>query len=207
MSALKRLRATGLPLDWTTVMVGYSGVDWFCEDVSAGEVIDLATSQLVDVEEPPDGPLTQLACARPDERDLIADCLEKLAARCGVSRAVAERKWRYLLATQLLDYATRVSDRMPSESPSPTGLGGKLLAWLRPPSESEWVIDLVEVVGDIYCFWRRQPGIPPAMASVLRPSDTPNPAYTPEHLKELVSVHRAWLAEEYASLRDVPAIR
>ena len=98
---LRQLRDFGLPVNWTTVLVGWIGPGELHPLLTAKDVIDFAVEVLVsDEDSRPE--IVQLAGALPSEVEVVQSTLYALASEDAAVRAFEERKWRLVLLQELL---------------------------------------------------------------------------------------------------------
>jgi hypothetical protein len=97
---LESLRVEGLPLNWTTLLVGWRGPGKLARQLSAEEVSAFALERLSSNEA--SIPLVALATAGEGHTGEIAEWLQTLADDEGSDPSWEERKWRLILLEEVL---------------------------------------------------------------------------------------------------------
>ena len=100
LASMERL---GIPISWTTVAIGWSGVAWVGKVLTTREVIDYACGKDANATEEASVLHYTLAAARPDDEDVIRECLNGLSLAEGTDRGAETLKWYAILLREAMD--------------------------------------------------------------------------------------------------------
>jgi len=102
MTYLGKLKASGIPIGWSALLVGWDGVDGHGRLVSSEEVTAYAAEQLEFVGAPHYSEVLALAGANPSDEEGIRRALSTLAECDREIRADGVRPWRLLLLKETI---------------------------------------------------------------------------------------------------------
>lgn len=100
---LENMLESGLPVNWTTVWVGWRGVGGHRRLVSTEAAIDMASRLVALSPETVPETVISLAGAFPHQHNDVEDLLQRLSAMEGTDEQTEVRKWRWLMLRDLLD--------------------------------------------------------------------------------------------------------
>ncbi|SRR6266446_1726077 len=100
MTILDKMIEVGIPVTWSTILIGWHGPAKYGPQLSIADIVSYAAGVIeANPEQPPC--VLRLAGAQADDREMVETCLGKLASREGADQDIEVRKWRLYLLKEI----------------------------------------------------------------------------------------------------------